>query len=166
MVNVNTTKTHHVTHINTPSSTWEKWMTFSYISSKHKYTMKPSKYRIYVCYILQYLCNLTLPAHYTGLQTFPIWFTRVQRSVIYFTKDHSTSHWLCLWNCFRESKSYSIRHTESILPDTSMNLWYHWTGMTESGSSSRNLFRAVAIVQKSYPNKSAPITSTRKHICN
>jgi len=45
-----------------------------------------------------------------------------------------------------------------------MNLWYHWTGITESGSSSRNLFRAVAIVQKSYPNKSAPITSARKQI--
>ena len=128
--------------------------------------MKPSKDRIYVCYILQYLHNLTFPAHYTRLQTFLIWFTTPQRSVIYLTKDHSASHWMCLWNCFLESKSYSIRHIESILPDTSMNLWYHWTGMTESGSSSRNLFRAVAIVQKSYPNKSAPITSAKKQISN
>jgi hypothetical protein len=65
---------------------------------------------------------------------------------------------------FLESKSYSIKHTEIILPDTAMNLWYHWTGMTESGSSSRNLFKAVAIVQKSYPDKSAPITSARKQM--
>lgn len=166
MVNVNTTQRHHVTHINTLSSTWEKWMTICYISSKCKYTMKPSKDRIYVCYILQYLHNLTFPAHYTRLQTFPIWFTKLQRSVIYLTKNHSASHWMCLWNCFLESKSYSTWHTKSILPDTSMNLWYHWTGMTESGSSSRNLFRAVAIVQKSYPNKSAPITSAKKQISN
>jgi hypothetical protein len=61
-----------------------------------------------------------------------------------------------------ENNSYSIKHTEIILPDTSMNLWYHWTGMTESGSSSRNLFRAAAIVEKSYPDKSAPITSAKE----
>jgi len=34
--------------------------------------------------------------------------------------------------------------------------------MTVSGSSSRNLFRTVAIVEESYPDKSTPITSVRK----
>lgn len=47
-----------------------------------------------------------------------------------------------------------------------MNLWYHWTGMTVSGSSRRNLFRALAMVEKPYPDKSTAITSARKQTSN
>jgi hypothetical protein len=59
-----------------------------------------------------------------------------------------------------------IRYNERILPDTSMNLWYHWTGMTVSGSSSRNFLRTLEIVEKSYPDKSTFITSARKQTSN
>jgi hypothetical protein len=51
---------------------------------------------------------------------------------------------------------------DRILPDASMNLWYHWTGMTVSGSSRRNLFRTFEIVEKSYMEKSTLITSASK----
>jgi hypothetical protein len=58
------------------------------------------------------------------------------------------------------------RYNERILPDASMNLWYHWTGMTVSGSSSRNLFRTLEIVEKSYLDKSTLITSARRQRSN
>jgi hypothetical protein len=56
--------------------------------------------------------------------------------------------------------------SERILPDTSINLWYHWMGMTVSGSSRRNLFRTLAMVENPYPDKSTPITSARKQTSN
>jgi hypothetical protein len=59
-----------------------------------------------------------------------------------------------------------IKYNERISPDASINLWYHWTGITLSGSSSRNLFRTLEIVAKSYPEKSTLITSARKQTNN
>jgi hypothetical protein len=59
------------------------------------------------------------------------------------------------------SMDKNVRYNERNLPDASMNLWYHWTGITVSGSSSRNLFRTLEIVEKSYPEKSTLITSAK-----